>query len=92
MAGLQKRFREKQYDFRSFGTHRKAEVDDSWKLLQSVADKVGVFWSGLGWFLSLAILCLSSESEEFLENLIVAWQILLTLSETWRMLVNPKDT
>ena len=59
MAGLQKRFREKQYDFRSFGTHRKAEIDDSWNLLQSVADKVGVFWSGLAWFLFLAILCLS---------------------------------
>ena len=80
MAGLQKRFREKQYDFRSFGTHRKAEIDDSWKLLQSVADKVGVFWSGLAWFLSLAILGLSvsfcilvfsGESEELLEILTV---------------------
>ena len=80
MAGLQKRFREKQYDFRSFGTHRKAEIDDSWKLLQSVADKVGVFWSGLTWFLSFAILGLSvsfcslvfpGESEELLEILTV---------------------
>ena len=80
MAGLQKRFREKQYDFRSFGTHRKAEIDDSWKLLQSVAAKVGVFCSGLAWFLSLAILCLSvsfyilvfsGESEELLEILTV---------------------
>ena len=57
MAGLQPRFRGKQYDFRSFGTHRKAEIDESWQLLQSFADKVGVFWSGLGWFLSVAILC-----------------------------------
>ena len=81
MAGLQPRFRGKQYDFRSFGTHHKAEIDESWKLLLSCADKVGVFWSGLGWFLSLVILCLSvsfsilvfpGEPEELLENLTVA--------------------
>ena len=54
MAGLQPRFRKKQYDFRSFGLHHKAAIDDSWKLLQSFADKVGVSWSGLAWFLSVA--------------------------------------
>ena len=54
MAGLQPRFRQTQYNFRSFGTHRKAEIENSWELLQSFADKVGVFWSGLVWFLSVA--------------------------------------
>ena len=54
MAGLQPRLRRKQYDFRSFGMHRKAEIDAAWKLLQSFADQVGVFWSGLAWFLSVA--------------------------------------
>ena len=41
MAGLRLRFRSREYDFRPYGSERKDEIDKAWKLLHSVAEKVG---------------------------------------------------
>jgi hypothetical protein len=52
MAGLKPYFRGERYNFCSFGSHRKDEITEAWKLLHDFADKDDVFWFGGDWSLA----------------------------------------